>query len=170
MMLWNLQFFPFDDQLAMKRNCPEDRVPMNGLFPNPLCVPKHKNECQKNRGKGNCELNWNGRSHQSIAQAGRATTAYEYLGDVTIIHHQSQMDYIIMTQPLEGLHSNAKILDGINSDRQSQEDHTQSFPSYKQVTNQDTSYNTFHTSYANTCCSLSFIDMNGQSYNSLVIA
>ena len=63
MMLWNLQFFAFDEYLAMKRNCPEDRVPMNGLFTNPLFVTKHKNDSKNNKGKGNYELNWNERSH-----------------------------------------------------------------------------------------------------------
>ena len=101
------------------------------LFPNHVCVPKHINESQKNKGKGNYELNWNERSHQSMAQLGRATIVNDQLRDVIIIHDQSQMDYTATTQPLEGLHNNSQLLESIYSDVPSQQDHTKSCPNLK---------------------------------------
>ena len=70
-----------------------------------------------------------------MAQLQRETIVYGQLGDAITIQDQSQMAYTVMTQPLEGLHNNSQLLNGIYSDSPAQEDHTQSSPSYKYVTN-----------------------------------
>ena len=136
MVLFVLSFKNFHRVLMEFSNYLRGRKMKTTLFPNPLYVPKQINGSQNNKGKGNYELNWNERSHQSMAHLGRFATVNKQLGDVISIHGQSYMAYTVTTQPLEGLHNNSHLLDGIYSDNPSQVDHTQSCPSYKQVTNQ----------------------------------